>query len=73
MKKKLSLHELEVKSFPTRVRSGLEMIAVDQQYDTVHSGVCTCLFDCDSDPNLNCTQVCPDEIPPVKGKPIAFP
>jgi len=58
--KKLTLSELSVKSFPTSTRGGYEVIAV-QEYDTVHSGVCTCLMFCNSEPRLNCTQVCPDD------------
>ncbi len=59
MKKKLSLSEIRVKSFPTSARGGL---IAEQEYDTVHSGVCTCFMFCNSEPRLNCTQVCPDEI-----------
>jgi len=61
-KKKMSLESLAVKSFPTSLRGGIDAVAVENRYDTVHSGVCTCLMDCASDARLNCTQVCPDEI-----------
>jgi len=64
MTRKLTLTQLRVKSFPTSDRGGLNAIA--QQYDTVHSGVCTCLMPCGSDPRLNCTDVCPDDIEPVE-------
>ena len=59
MKKKLSLVELKVKSFPTNLTGGLEVIGVEQQNDTVHSGICTCLLDCTTERIYSCPDGCP--------------
>jgi len=66
MKKKLTLSELELVSFPTSIRGGAEVVAV-QEYKTVHSGVCTCLMDCNTEARLNCTQVCGEEVQQLTG------
>ena len=63
MKKKLSLTDLEVQSFPTTPIMG-GMNAVDiEPWDTKYSGVCTCLMFCNSEPRLNCTkETCPEPV-----------
>jgi hypothetical protein len=59
-KKKLPLSKLQVKSFTTTVRGGQEPIGIEpQRYNTVYSGVCTCLMFCASREDLSCPDGCP--------------
>ena len=61
-KKKLTLTELKVTSFPTQLSGGIEAVGIiEDNRNTKYSGVCTCFLDCTTLKIYSCPNGCPQD------------
>ncbi|MDJ0840782.1 MAG: hypothetical protein QNK37_29995 [Acidobacteriota bacterium] len=64
-KKKLTLTELKVTSFPTQLSGGIEAVGIEDNQNTKHSGICTCFMDCTTLKIYSCPNGCPQDVEAV--------